>query len=224
MMPSRRLLVVILWWTGFLVSGQDMRGSCVGCGDLYRKCELSCLLPRQRKPPETKTELKNCLSHCNTTCELSDEATLCLSCMESCSSTYNKEMRTCLQQVDATTTMTFEADLDACSIEASSKMDSCSQECYGGDDGFGGWTPDSEEGRPSNGSFSRENFVESCARTELSTPRSRRRDEHPPGSSTTSYVKITGIIGVVMVITGCILDRFSSPIKGGKCPLVVVDK
>jgi len=136
---------------------QDMRGKCVGCGDEHRKCEFQCLLPSYRantelawpySQPQKGVELSSCLTVCAQTresCSETSEATNCLSCTQSCATTHEAEMLACLQKVDATTTLTFGTNLDACSVASSSTHDSCTESCHGSDEYYE-WSPEAEEG------------------------------------------------------------------------------
>lgn len=204
------------WLLLTAAAAQDMRGACVSCGDLFRSCELSCLLPVARpnaelawpyNAPELGTQLESCIEGCDAdldACTDSEAATACLSCVESCSIAYEDEMRGCLLDVDETTTMSYGVNLDACAVNASSTMDACAEDCYG-EDRFFGWSPQAEEGELVTEPFTfdayRASLRRDTAQTQFQATDTRARWP--------SYLHISGALGIAMVVAGFALERYS---------------
>ena len=208
------MMMALSPFSGFLVLlagsalAQDMIGDCVGCGDIYRKCELTCLRPRS----SLADELPDCISECKATlgsCSNSEATNSCLSCVESCTMTYETEMLECLQKVEPTTTFTFNRNLDACSVDASRTMDTCTASCYGDDfDPYEGWTPDKEEGVPNaTGRFSISEYLEEHGL--LETP-ARRKLMARPKPTFINLPLLSAAAGLVALIAGVLLERRAS--------------
>jgi len=148
-----------------IVGGQDMRENAVGCGDIHRTCEMNCLLPTYRKnevvawpvsKPESYVDIESCTSLCKVSrqdCVETLEAKNSLACLQTCTETYEAHTNACNQVIDDASKMTFGKNLDACSITAGTKMETCSSACYD-KDVYHGWTPDTEEGTTSSSSSS----------------------------------------------------------------------
>lgn len=213
--------------------GQDMRGACVGCGDVFRHCEMGCLLPlsgphaTQAWPinqPEQGSEIDSCRSMCKRAredCTETEAATNCFACVETCVSTYTEEMQACLLRVSPLTTLTFGKNLDACSVSASSRMDTCSEKCYG-NDGYFGWTPETEEGvEKSMERFTIPSYLAALQQARevepnfqqqsllRATPSSRKGTANAKWIPGPWYLHASGAIGVVMVVAGIALERYA---------------
>lgn len=206
------------WLVLAVAAAQDMRGACVSCGDAFRSCELSCLLPAARpnselawpyNPPELGTQLESCIGVCDAdldSCTDSDATMACLSCVESCSIAYDDEMRRCLLAVDELTTMSFGVNLDACAVNASSTMDACAENCYG-EDRFFGWSPQAEEGEEVTAPFTFDEYRTSLGRdtaqAQFRAADTTRKPRWP------SYLHMSGAVGIAMLLAGLALERYS---------------
>ena len=191
----RGLAVLVLAGAAPLASPQDMRGDCVSCADLRRKCDLECVAPPDVpvKDPETGRpalgrDVDACLAACaadEARCDDSPEAVACLACVEACAYPFDEAMLACLQTMDATARTLDGPPLDGCSVAAARIFDDCADACHG-EDNLGGWTPEAEAGAPSKGPFDRKryarNFAEATARGEFLAPERRdAADRHGPG-------------------------------------------
>lgn len=223
---------MLVWFLlGSVADGQDMRGACVSCGDILKKCEMTCLLrpslsgvAQAKRALEPGADLSSCLLTCKQERESCTEATsalICLACMQNCSTKYVAEMQNCLQLVDVTTEMTFNKNIDACAVSASSEMDTCSEECYGSNNFFYGWSPQTEEGRGANQprvNFSR-NMNHSRSVADADDGKQLLLLARPWGEGSTSehtlpgpwYLRLSGIVGIAMVFAGAVLEHIALP-------------
>ena len=191
-------------WVAASARGQDMRGDCVSCGDVLRKCELECVAPdRLYVDPATGRpglgrDVGACLGACGAAheaCEETPEASACFACVTECAEAFEASMLRCVREVAAAAPRgglpTSGAGREGCPVDASATMDACVDGCHGGDDVAAGWTPEAEEGRPRGGPFDRAKYARNEAsaneRNEFMEP--ERRDEaarHPaPPARTT---------------------------------------
>ena len=240
-LPARALAALVSFAAS--ASSQDMRGNCVGCGDEHRKCEFQCLLPSYRantelawpySQPQKGVELSSCLTSCGKSresCSEETESTNCLSCASKCASTYEAEMLACLQKVDATTTLTFGKNLDACSVASSSTHDSCAEKCHS-EDAYYGWSPEAEEGLAVTTKFTIPGYRASLKQATSDAPAAAAADaarvtmEAPPTVATDFAARTkldaqaglgdqwvlaaSGTLGVALFITGGVLERRQS--------------
>ena len=191
----RGLAVLVLAGAAPLASPQDMRGDCVSCADLRRKCDLECVAPPDvpvKDPatgrPALGRDVDACLAACaadEAKCDDSPEAVACLACVEACAYPFDEAMLACLQTMDATARTLDGPPLDGCSVAAARIFDDCADACHG-EDNLGGWTPEAEAGAPSKGPFDRKryarNAAEATARGEFLAPERRdAADRHGPG-------------------------------------------
>ena len=191
----RGLAVLVLAGAAPLASPQDMRGDCVSCADLRRKCDLECVAPPDvpvKDPatgrPALGRDVDACLAACaadEAKCDDSPEAVACLACVEACAYPFDEAMLACLQTMDATARTLDGPPLDGCSVAAARVFDDCADACHG-EDNLGGWTPEAEAGAPSKGPFDRKryarNAAEATARGEFLAPERRdAADRHGPG-------------------------------------------
>ena len=96
----------------------------------------------------------NCLSLCTekrSKCTDDEVTVACKACMVSCATVLDGAMLECVQAQDATTTMTYAANLDACMNLAGDAMDACRSSCDDTDKYFFGWTPATEDGTDTTG-------------------------------------------------------------------------
>ena len=191
----RGLAVLVLAGAAPLASPQDMRGDCVSCADLRRKCDLECVAPPDvpvKDPatgrPALGRDVDACLAACaadEARCDDSPEAVACLACVEACAYPFDEAMLACLQTMDATSRTLDGPPLDGCSVAAARTFDDCADDCHG-EDNLGGWTPEAEAGAPSKGPFDRKryasNLAQATARGEFLAPERRdAADRHGPG-------------------------------------------
>ena len=191
----RGLAVLVLAGAAPLASPQDMRGDCVSCADLRRKCDLECVAPPDvpvKDPatgrPALGRDVDACLAACaadEAKCDDSPEAVACLACVEACAYPFDEAMLACLQTMDATARTLDGPPLDGCSVAAARTFDDCADDCHG-EDNLGGWTPEAEAGAPSKGPFDRKryasNLAQATARGEFLAPERRdAADRHGPG-------------------------------------------
>lgn len=191
----RGLAVLVLAGAAPLASPQDMRGDCVSCADLRRKCDLECVAPPDvpvKDPatgrPALGRDVDACLAACaadEAKCDDSAEAVACLNCIEACAYPFDEAMLACLQTMDATARTLDGPPLDGCSVAAARIFDDCADACHG-EDNLGGWTPEAEAGAPSKGPFDRKRYArneaEATARGEFLAPEKRdAADRHGPG-------------------------------------------
>lgn len=138
---------------------RQMRLACVSCRDTKTLCELDCMMPTYRKAeklawpfnkPMTWDEMSTCLSGCTTdyeTCDESTETTACISCTESCATTFDSSMLSCVQALDPSTVATFDEAQDDCATSANWDMSTCIETCHS-EDVYMGWSSAVEEGDP----------------------------------------------------------------------------
>jgi hypothetical protein len=172
-----------------------MRGDCVSCADLRRKCDLECVAPPDvpvKDPatgrPALGRDVDACLAACaadEAKCDDSPEAVACLACVEACAYPLDEAMLACLQTMDATARTLDGPPMDGCSVAAARVFDDCADACHG-EDNLGGWTPEAEAGAPSKGPFDRKRYArneaEATARGEFLAPERRdAADRHGPG-------------------------------------------
>jgi len=229
--PARALAALVSFAAS--ASSQDMRGNCVGCGDEHRKCEFQCLLPSYRantelawpySQPQKGAELSSCLTVCGKTresCSEASESTSCLSCAQRCASTYEAEMLACLQKIDATTTLTFGTNLDACSVASSSTHDACAEKCHGGD-AYYGWTPEAEEGYASTSKFTIPGYRAALKASQAAPLAEEARVMEAPPTAPTDLaaraqgaaaagdqwvLAASGALGVALFAAGAVVER-----------------
>lgn len=151
--------------------------------------------------------LDECLDVCGTDdCQETAEAKTCFTCVENCATTYEGAMLECLQMVPSTT-MTFDRNLGACSIDASNVMDQCASQCYGLSDPFFGWSPGAEEGNASQGRPfdvpAQPRPTASFAATRPPQDPASPRPWIPAPSS-----GLLAVVGLGLVVAGCAIERF----------------
>ena len=190
-----------------------MRGACVSCGDVRRRCRLECVAPPavdlvgEDGRPALGVDPNECASSCDASagdCAEDPGAVTCFACVEACAVPYGEALRECLRGVPLSpaASRTFDAGGDACANEASDAADACIDACHPADAAAYAWTPESEEGEAYAGAFD---------------PREYRERDAPPlalssGAPSTDGVPGRlaffgiGFAGVVLILLGVVLQ------------------
>ena len=131
-------------------------------------------------------------------------------------------MLACLQKIDATTTLTFGKNLDACSVASSSTHDTCTEKCHG-EDAYYNWSPEAEEGEEVTAKFSIPAYRASLKTATPTVEEDLRTMEAPPvmaefaakapasGAAALGdqwYLLVSGGLGIAMVALGVGMERY----------------